>query len=99
MILKDEMQNLLHYLKKEISANVDFAVIGLSGGADSTLVATLCRMALGNVNVLGVHMPCGETDVKTFNKRSENLADYLAIQQLKVPVTRIVGSLCNEVIS
>jgi len=37
------------------------AVVGLSGGIDSAVVAGLCSMAL-NDNVLGVIMPCGSAD-------------------------------------
>ncbi len=33
------------------------AVIGLSGGKDSTVVATLCKMALGQDRIFGVLMP------------------------------------------
>ena len=35
------------------------AVIGISGGKDSTVVAALCVEALGNDRVIGVLMPCG----------------------------------------
>ena len=36
------------------------AVIGISGGKDSSVVAALCVEALGRNKVLGVKMPCGE---------------------------------------
>lgn len=36
------------------------AVVGISGGKDSTVVAALCARALGPSNVLGVLMPDGE---------------------------------------
>lgn len=35
------------------------AVIGMSGGKDSSIIATLCVKALGNENVYGVLMPDG----------------------------------------
>ena len=36
------------------------AVIGISGGKDSSIVAALCVEALGKDRVIGVLMPCGE---------------------------------------
>ena len=36
------------------------AVVGISGGKDSSVVAALCVEALGKDRVIGVLMPCGE---------------------------------------
>lgn len=36
------------------------AVVGISGGKDSSIVAALCVRALGKDRVIGVLMPCGE---------------------------------------
>ena len=36
------------------------AVIGISGGKDSSVAAALCAEALGKERVIGVLMPCGE---------------------------------------
>lgn len=36
------------------------AVVGVSGGKDSSIVAALCVEALGKDRVIGVLMPCGE---------------------------------------
>ncbi len=36
------------------------AVVGISGGKDSSVVAALCVEALGKERVIGVLMPCGE---------------------------------------
>ena len=36
------------------------AVIGISGGKDSSVAAALCVEALGKDRVIGVLMPCGE---------------------------------------
>lgn len=51
------------------------AVIGISGGKDSSIAAALCVEALGKDRVIGVLMPCGEQEdindayllVKTLN--------------------------------
>ncbi len=36
------------------------AIVGISGGKDSSVVAALCVEALGHDRVIGVLMPCGE---------------------------------------
>ena len=36
------------------------AIVGISGGKDSSVVAALCVEALGKDRVIGVLMPCGE---------------------------------------
>ena len=36
------------------------AIVGISGGKDSSVVAALCVEALGRERVIGVLMPCGE---------------------------------------
>jgi NAD+ synthase len=80
-----------------ISEETDIAVIGLSGGADSTLVACLCVKALGPENVYGIHMPYNTTDMDTFNSRSVSLAKRLGINSLFIPVTDIAKSITNSI--
>ena len=48
------------------------AVVGLSGGKDSSVVAALCVEALGKENVFGVMMPNGEQfDIDVSHKLAE----------------------------
>lgn len=42
------------------NGNESPAVVGISGGKDSSIVAALCVEALGADRVIGVLMPCGE---------------------------------------
>ena len=55
-MIKD-IPKLIEKVRKEIKASMSSAVVGLSGGADSTLCAILCREALGAENVFSFHMP------------------------------------------
>lgn len=55
-------------------------VIGLSGGIDSAVVATLAVMAMGSENVVGVNMPS-----KHNSDTTKNLAAQLA-KNLRVPL-------------
>lgn len=64
------------------------AVIGLSGGIDSAVVACIAVDALGADNVLGITMPGPfSSDGSVFD--SKNLAENLGIQFLKKPITSI----------
>ena len=61
------------------------AVVGISGGKDSSVVAALCVEALGKDRVLGVLMPDGEQpDIKD----AYALCDHLGIQQKEINIHR-----------
>ena len=55
--IKDIVYWIKHYFAE--SGPNSKAVIGISGGKDSTIAATLLVEALGNDRVVGVMMPCG----------------------------------------
>jgi len=93
----NNIEKLVDKIKKEIKKNIDIAVIGMSGGADSTLCAILCREALGKDKVFGVHMPYGDIDIKNFNAKSQMLAEYLEIKSINSPIHNIVD-LLNDTI-
>lgn len=80
-----------------IKDETDVAVVGLSGGADSTLVACLCVKALGAANVYGIHMPFNENDTGTFNSRSLNLAKHLGINSIMIPITKVAEEIIHSV--
>ncbi|MBN1908301.1 MAG: NAD(+) synthase [Pirellulales bacterium] len=54
------------------------AVVGLSGGIDSSVVAALCVRALGRERVLGLFMPEQDSSDDTIDL-SQTLADHLGI--------------------
>lgn len=67
------------------------AVIGISGGKDSSIVAALCVEALGADRVVGVLMPNGrQKDIAD----STRLVEALGIQSI---VVNIGGAYCNMV--
>lgn len=57
-------QRLLIFIKKKVEkAGATGAVVGLSGGVDSSVVVSLCAKALGKDGVMGVSLPeAGVTD-------------------------------------
>ena len=70
------------------------AVIGISGGKDSSVSAALCAEALGNKRVLGVLMPNGiQSDIEYAHK----LVDYLDIPHITVDISTSVDALRNAI--
>lgn len=66
------------------------AVVGISGGKDSSIVAALCAEALGRERVIGVLMPCGhQPDIDV----AELLTEYLKIRRLTVDIQAAVEAL------
>jgi NAD+ synthase (glutamine-hydrolysing) len=67
------------------------AVIGLSGGVDSALVAAIAVAALGPENVLGVSMP-GPYSSEGSRLDAELLANNLGIEIVSLPITEVFQS-------
>lgn len=68
------------------------AVIGISGGKDSSVAAALCAEALGRERVIGVLMPCGvQHDIDC----AEQLVNHLGIRHYTVNVKAAVDGVLN----
>ncbi len=69
------------------------AVVGISGGKDSSVVAALCVEALGKERVIGVLMPCGEqADINMAQK----LVDHLGIESYEINIKSAVDGILGE---
>ncbi len=69
------------------------AVIGISGGKDSSVAAALCVEALGKDRVIGVLMPCGEqADIDC----SKLLVNHLGIKNFTINVKDAIEGLKNN---
>ncbi len=69
------------------------AVIGISGGKDSSVAAALCVEALGADRVIGVLMPCGDQfDISC----SYMLVEHLGIKHYVVNIKDAVEGLKNS---
>ncbi len=69
------------------------AVVGISGGKDSSIAAALCVEALGKDRVIGVLMPCGEQhDIDM----AQLLVDHLGIKHYVVNIKDAVEGLKNS---
>ncbi len=84
-------RKLVAFIKRKIKeAGADGAVVGLSGGLDSSVVATLCEKALGKPNVLGVCMPeAGVTNPRDVAD-AHDLTNRLGIRFRVVDITPAV---------
>jgi NAD+ synthase len=70
------------------------AVVGISGGKDSSVTAALCSQALGPRKVYGVLMPQGEQhDISC----SRQLVDHLGINHITVNIKDSVDALLESV--
>ena len=69
------------------------AIVGISGGKDSSIVAALCVEALGVDRVIGVLMPCGEqSDIDC----AHLLVNHLGIKHYVVNIKDAVEGLTNS---
>ncbi|MBQ2389519.1 MAG: NAD(+) synthase [Clostridia bacterium] len=70
------------------------AVLGISGGKDSSVVAALCVAALGKDRVIGVLMPQGiQSDIDY----SIELCEFLGIRNYTVNVGPAVAAITDEI--
>lgn len=70
------------------------AVIGISGGKDSSVAAAVCVKALGRENVFGVLMPNGtQSDIDV----SIALCKFLCIDNVTINIESCYNGLVNEI--
>ena len=71
------------------------AVLGLSGGLDSTVCAVLLADAIGTENVYGISMPSKLTSTES-KTDAELLANNLGIHFAEAPIKEMVDSIDNN---
>jgi NAD+ synthase len=77
----------------EVNGKDCCAVIGISGGKDSSVIAALCVEALGKDNVIGVLMPNGtQSDIND----SVKLVDFLQIPNITINIAEGVNGILNN---
>ena len=72
------------------------AVVGISGGKDSTIVAALCVEALGADRVIGVLMP---NKVQIDISDSREVINYLGIRSLKLDIWTSCSDILSRIIN
>lgn len=88
---------ILEFIRRTVNeADAKGAVIGLSGGIDSSVTANLCVRALGNRNVLGVIMPTGFTPTEDVAD-ARDLAKTLGIETKCIEIDPIVNAFLESI--
>lgn len=87
-------QDCINWIKDYFKDNPDGkAIIGISGGKDSTIAAALCVEALGPDRVIGVMMPDGaQIDIAD----SDEVCSILGIKSLYIDIARAYWGLSIE---
>jgi len=92
--LRKEILNISKWTKNYFrKANIKKAVVGISGGIDSAVIAAICVKALGKDNVIGVLLPC-ETYQEDLND-SINVSKSLGIKYVENNLTRAFNTWWN----
>jgi len=81
-----------------IKTNHKKAVVGLSGGIDSALTATIAKNALGSSNVIGVSMPSifsSDHSIEDAKKLAENLKIHFEIISIKELNSLMLSCISN----
>lgn len=70
------------------------AVIGISGGKDSSISAALLVKALGKDKVIGIQMPDGEQKDISY---SDDIIKYLGIKSVQINIGNTINELIREI--
>jgi len=92
---KEETKKVIEFIREYYRKNnLGGAILGISGGKDSAVVAALMVAALGSENVIGVTMPChSHDDDKTDAKL---ISDYYGFKLVNFDLTKIFDEYQNE---
>ncbi|MDO4987463.1 MAG: NAD(+) synthase [Synergistes sp.] len=89
---------LTGWIKENVlAAGAVGAVLGISGGIDSAVLAALLARALGKDNVIGLIMPCHSLQID--EQYALMLASKLGIRHIKIDLTSTYDTLFNEITS
>lgn len=83
-IISEIQKWIKEYVK---SANVEGIVVGLSGGIDSAVTASLCVKAIGKENVIGLGLPC--SSIPGDLKDARKMAELLGIRFIEIELSSI----------
>jgi NAD+ synthase len=91
--VKEFTENCIEWIREWFNKNGNGckAIIGMSGGKDSTVAAALCAKALGPENVIGVSMP----DYNHSVNEADEICKHLGITYINMPIYGITQGFKN----
>ena len=91
-----EVNNIVSFIKDYYEKNnLKGLVLGISGGKDSAVVASLFCRAIGSENVLGVTLPCHST-LEDMND-AKSVSDKFGFELINIDLTPVYDSYISEV--
>lgn len=90
-----EVKNIVDFIKKYYKDNnLGGAILGISGGKDSGVVAGLLVKALGKENVIGVTLPCHSKEEDRTDAKL--VSDYYGIELINFDITSTFDAFKDE---
>lgn len=94
--VKEVKEKLIKWIQKYFKENATedtYAIIGISGGKDSSVAAALCVEALGKDRVIGIKMPNGlQTDIDYAN----TIIKWLDIKSYEINIEAANTAMLNS---
>ena len=92
---KKEAERVIEFVRKYYKENnLGGAILGISGGKDSGVVAAILTEALGKENVIGVTLPCHSKDEDKIDAKL--VSDYYGFELINFDITSTFDSFKNE---
>ena len=90
-----ETNNVIEFIRNYYKENnLGGAILGISGGKDSAVVAALMVKALGNENVIGVTLPCHSKEEDKVDAKL--ISDYYGFNLINFDLTNVFDTFKNE---
>ena len=90
-----ETEKIIKFIKYYYEKNnLKGAILGISGGKDSAVVAGLMTMALGAENVIGVTLPCHSKDEDESDAKL--ISDYFGFKLINFDLTNVFDCFKDE---
>lgn len=95
---KKETERVVKFIRDHYKKNnLGGAILGISGGKDSGVVAGLLVKALGKENVIGVTMPCHSKEEDKIDAKL--VSDYYGFELINFDITNTYDSFKTELLN
>lgn len=92
---KQEANNIIKFIRNYYKDNnLGGAILGISGGKDSAVVAAIMTKALGSENVIGVTLPCHSKEEDRIDAKL--ISDYYGFELINFDITGTFDTFKEE---